>query len=116
MQWAVSAQLIGTTRDYTQAVAPRIERFAELAYQAGARKARADYEREHLRHTVPLPDALKVMQDQIAGACIKVVERHEIPVGNSLAGEIACQLTYKALSIIREELRDGEWRRYLESK
>jgi hypothetical protein len=36
MQWAVSAQLVGTTRDYTQVVAPRIERFAELAYQSGA--------------------------------------------------------------------------------
>ena len=36
IQWAVSARLVGTTRDYTQAVAPRIERFAELAYRAGA--------------------------------------------------------------------------------
>ena len=84
--------------------------FAELAHQAGMEKGKADYEREHLRHTVPLPDALRVMQDQVAEACIGVIEAYRIPVGNSLDEEIACQSTYKALSIIREELRAGEWR------
>ena len=37
------------------------ETIASMFYAAGAEKARADYEREHCRHVVPLPDALKAM-------------------------------------------------------
>ena len=98
MQWAVSAQLVGTTRDYTRAVAPLIERFAELAYQAGAEKGKADYEREHLRHTIPLPDALRVMQEQIAEACAKA------------ANEVC------ATNRVLIAIRSGEWRKYMEGK
>lgn len=36
---------------------------------------------------------------------IKIIEEHRIPVGNSAAGEIACELTYAALHEIRDEIR-----------
>ena len=85
----------------------------DAAYAAGAEKGKEAYEREHLRHTAPLPDALRVMQEQVAEACIKVIEHHKIPVGNSPAGEIACRLTYGALNDLREEIRAGEWRAHL---
>ena len=69
----------------------------DVAYAAGAEKGKADYEREHLRHTVPLPDALKVMQDQVAEACAK-------------AANEACA-TNRVLISIR-----ADWRKYWEGK
>ena len=33
------------------------------------------------------------------------VEEYQIPVGNSAAGEIACDMTYEALKEIRDEIR-----------
>ena len=68
--------------------------FAELAYQAGAEKGKADYDREHLRHAVPLPDALRIMQDQVAEACAKA------------ANEASC--ANRVLIAIRTE-----WRNYM---
>ncbi len=38
-------------------------------------------------------------------ACIKVIETHQIPVGNSAAGELARDWTYDALREIRDEIR-----------
>jgi PIN domain nuclease of toxin-antitoxin system len=39
-------------------------------------------------------------------ACVSIVEVYEIPVGNSAAGEIACEMTYGALKEIRESIRE----------
>lgn len=39
-------------------------------------------------------------------ACIKVIEAYQIPVGNSPAGELACDWTYDALKHIRDEIRE----------
>jgi len=39
-------------------------------------------------------------------ACIKVIEAYQIPVGNSPAGELACDWTYDALKQIRDEIRE----------
>jgi len=41
----------------------------------------------------------------IVGECIKKIETHEIPVGNSAAGEIACEMTYIALRQLRAEIK-----------
>ena len=41
--------------------AAELERFATLIAAAAADRARQDYEREHCRHVVPLPDALNAM-------------------------------------------------------
>lgn len=37
--------------------------------------------------------------------CIDILEKYEIPVGNSAAGEMACEMTYDALNDIRDEIR-----------
>jgi hypothetical protein len=37
--------------------------------------------------------------------CINIIENYQIPVGNSAAGEIACEMTYAALRDIRDRIR-----------
>ena len=37
--------------------------------------------------------------------CIGIIESHHIPVGNSAAGEMACEWTYDALKTIRDAIR-----------
>ena len=39
--------------------------------------------------------------------CIGIIESHHIPVGNSAAGEMACEWTYDALKTIRAAIRSG---------
>ena len=39
--------------------------------------------------------------------CIGIIESHHIPVGNSAAGEMACEWTYDALKTIRDAIRAG---------
>ena len=38
-------------------------------------------------------------------ACLDVIETHRIPVGNSSAGEMACEWTYEALKEISATIR-----------
>lgn len=38
-------------------------------------------------------------------ACIKLIESYTIPVGNSAAGEMACEWTWDALKVIRNAIR-----------
>ena len=38
-------------------------------------------------------------------ACAKIVETYRIPVGNSAAGEMACEWTHDALKEIRDSIR-----------
>ena len=42
----------------------------------------------------------------IVRECIDKIETHEIPVGNSAAGEMACEWTYAALKEIRDEIKE----------
>jgi hypothetical protein len=37
--------------------------------------------------------------------CLGVIEAHQIPVGNSAAGEMACEWTYDALKEIATNIR-----------
>lgn len=83
----------------------QLERFAELAYQAGLEQGRADYEREHLRHTVALPDTLKAMQDQVAEACSKLCE--------SIWDN---QSRHKEAIDCEQAIRQGKWRKYMDGK
>ncbi len=39
--------------------------------------------------------------------CIDIIESYSIPVGNSAAGEMACEWTYDALETIRDTIREG---------
>jgi hypothetical protein len=41
----------------------------------------------------------------IVQECIDKIETHRIPVGNSAAGEMACERTYAALKEIRDEIK-----------
>jgi hypothetical protein len=38
--------------------------------------------------------------------CIAKIETYRIPVGNSAAGEIACELTYASLREIRDDIKE----------
>ena len=42
----------------------------------------------------------------IVKECIDKIETHRIPVGNSAAGEIACEWTYAALKEVRDEIKE----------
>jgi len=52
-----------------------------------------------------MPD-LERFAEKIVRECINKIEIHEIPVGNSAAGEMACEWTYAALKEIRDEIRE----------
>ena len=76
------------------------ERILELAEQAGAsvstiggifiNKTNLDIEK---------------FAELIVRECIDKIETHQIPVGNSAAGEMACEWTYAALKEIRDEIK-----------
>ena len=42
----------------------------------------------------------------IVKECMDKIETHRIPVGNSAAGEMACEWTYAALKEIRDEIKE----------
>jgi len=42
----------------------------------------------------------------IVRGCIDKIETYRIPVGNSAAGEMACEWTYNALKEIRDEIKE----------
>ena len=62
------------------------------AYQAGHAAAKAE-------------TAAAVAQER--ERCIGIIESHHIPVGNSAAGEMACEWTYDALKTILDAIRAG---------
>lgn len=66
--------------------------FSWLCYQAGYAAAQAEI-------------AAAVAQER--ERCIGIIESHHIPVGNSAAGEMACEWTYDALKTIRDAIRAG---------
>ena len=45
----------------------------------------------------------------VLAAAAKVLTEHQIPVGNSAAGELACQWTYDALKECRDGIRALEF-------
>ena len=49
---------------------------------------------------------LEAFAKLIIKECVKSIEQHEIPVGNSAAGELACEWTYNALEEIRDEINE----------
>lgn len=66
--------------------------WAWAGYQAGHAAAKAEI-------------AAAVAQER--ERCIGIIESHHIPVGNSAAGEMACEWTYDALKTIRDAIRAG---------
>jgi len=48
----------------------------------------------------------KRFAELIVQECINKIETHQIPVGNSAAGEMACEWTYAALKEISGEIKE----------
>jgi len=71
------------------------ERIYELAEQAG-------WDNHHSKFDT----RIKKFAELIVAECIVKIETYQIPVGNSAAGEMACELTYSALKEIRDEIRE----------
>jgi hypothetical protein len=105
---------VGPSRDGPDdvwGVGENLERFATLV---------AAHEREKVAqwimaqgyatgHGDPIEDLLTELEWQVRErereANIKIIEEYRIPVGNSSAGEMACEWTYDALKEIRDEIR-----------
>jgi hypothetical protein len=75
------------------------ERIQELLKQAAPRPACAGdwYSMS--------PKMVEKFAELIVRECIDKIETHQIPVGNSAAGEMACEWTYDALKEIRGEIK-----------
>ena len=48
----------------------------------------------------------KKFAELIVRECLDKIETHRIPVGNSAAGEMACEWTYSALMEISDEIKE----------
>jgi hypothetical protein len=72
------------------------ERIKELAADAGY----PDY------MTYGQDKILERFAELIVEECINKIETHQIPVGNSAAGEMACEWTYAALKEISGEIKE----------
>lgn len=49
---------------------------------------------------------VETLAQLVALECIDKIETYRIPVGNSSAGELACEWTYDALKEIRDDIRE----------
>ena len=77
------------------------ERIRELAEQAEwcfADKATGNFSEHDKR--------LEKFAELIVQECIDKIETYRIPVGNSAAGELACEWTYDALKQIRDDIKE----------
>ena len=72
------------------------ERIRELAHEAGL----PTYNPEGV------PTKLEKFAELIVRECIDKIETYRIPVGNSAAGEMACEWTYDALKEIRDDIKE----------
>lgn len=50
-------------------------------------------------------ESLEVFAELIVKECINEIETYKIPVGNSPAGEMACEMTYNSLEHIRDNIK-----------
>ena len=85
------------------------ERIRELAEQAGLKY----YNWSTIESNIidgdfkyPRLEDYKKFAELIVKECIDKIETHRIPVGNSAAGEMACEWTYAALKEIRDEIKE----------
>ena len=52
------------------------------------------------------PEGMEKFAKLIIQRCIDEIETYRIPVGNSAAGELACEWTYDALETIRDNIKE----------
>ena len=74
------------------------ERIKELAEQAYPHNDNVNIFRHH--------DGLEKFAELIVQECVDKIETYRIPVGNSPAGEMACEWTYDALKEIRDDIKE----------
>ena len=80
------------------------ERIGKLAVKAGAHWEHSDW---NMPSCVYFGEKdLEKFAELIVRECINKIETYRIPVGNSAAGEMACEWTYDALKEIRDEIRE----------
>ena len=61
---------------------------------------------KHTKTPMNWQDAANEFAQMVAKECIDKIETYRIPVGNSSAGEMACEWTYDALKEIRDDIRE----------
>ena len=82
------------------------DRIRELAAQAGVLTDWGSDITEG-RYTIGgTPEAMEKFAKLIIQRCIDEIETYRIPVGNSAAGELACEWTYDALNNIRDNIKE----------
>jgi hypothetical protein len=83
------------------------ERIEELALDAGLLNY-VDNEtpRRCFIHGHADLEEVEKFAELIVRECIDKIETYRIPVGNSAAGELACEWTYDALESIRDEIKE----------
>ena len=79
------------------------ERIVELIKQAGG--IQYDEDGDELTAILVGKD-LEKFAELIVRECIDKIETYHIPVGNSAAGEMACEWTNDALKEIRDEIKE----------
>ena len=66
-----------------------------------------DYFQRNLSATrVFFNGGLEKFAELIVEECVDKIETYRIPVGNSAAGELACEWTYDALKEIRDDIKE----------
>ena len=55
---------------------------------------------------LPYQGILENFAESIIRECVREIETYRIPVGNSAAGEMACEWTYDALKEVRDNIKD----------
>lgn len=86
------------------------ERIKQLALLAGLEWKTQQPHYTNTDNPIDFPESanrdLEKFAQLIVRECINKIETHRIPVGNSAAGEMACEWTYSALKEIRDEIRE----------
>lgn len=49
---------------------------------------------------------LEKFAELIVKECVEKIETYQIPVGNSAAGEMACEWTYASLKELRDDIKE----------
>jgi hypothetical protein len=80
------------------------ERIKELAKQAD--DGYTGNNGDDMGHALVGENAIERFAELIVRECVDKIETYRIPVGNSAAGEMACEWTYSALKEIRDEIKE----------
>jgi hypothetical protein len=79
------------------------ERILELAKQSGGHKCLCV---DSITLSLLGENSIERFAELIVRECVDKIETYRIPVGNSAAGEMACEWTYDALKEIRDEIKE----------